>query len=396
MRLWRYCAGGFLYDWLVYVAWTVIPIRAEGFGATATQLSLLQASWSGLYIVSSLAMGLLADRVSKPALARLACLLALAACAALSRVADLGGLWLAIPLLSLGASMFWPAVQGAIGVETEPHRMEKALGLFNILWSLGKSLGFLMAGWMTGHLGPAHTMLAAAAAAGAIALFYPWRSGRPAPRSDPAASLDPSAFRLIAYIANFAVYGVGTILQNQFFKFLTATGRGQALFDRATFFGLFLGLIYLAQTAVFWAMQRNAAWAYRRAPLYATQIAVGATVLLVPWVRSDAVLLLLAAATGAALGFSYASSLYYSLHGPSEHGKFSGIHEAVLGAGALLTLASGFLADLFGDLRLPYWIAAGTSLGAVAVQEAVYRTRARSSSNRSILKSAPSSSPGLK
>jgi hypothetical protein len=62
----------------------------------------------------------------------------------------------------------------------------------------------------------------------------------------------------------------------------------------------------------------------------------------------------------------------------------------------LVPLAGGWAADRWGDLRMPFWIAAAAALAAVAAEEAIYRTSSRRASNRSITKSAPSSSPGLK
>jgi MFS family permease len=102
-------------------------------------------------------------------------------------------------------------------------------------------------------------------------------------------------------------------------------------------------------------------------------------------VRHDLLLLALALPVGVGLGFAYASSIYYSLHGSGEHGKYSGIHEAVLGAGNFaLPLAGGALADALGDLRVPYALAGLAALVAVGVQEAAYRMSATRSSNRSM------------
>ena len=40
MRLQRYCIAGFLFNWLAFVFWTVVPIRAVGFNASSTELAL--------------------------------------------------------------------------------------------------------------------------------------------------------------------------------------------------------------------------------------------------------------------------------------------------------------------------------------------------------------------
>ena len=128
MRLWRYCLAGLLYDWLAYVFWTSVPIRAEEFGATATQLALLQTASTAFYVLSSLLMGRLSDRVSPSRLARVGCLGALAACLLAGRANGLAGLFLVAPVMGLAASFFWPSMQGALGAETDPRIRSSAAG----------------------------------------------------------------------------------------------------------------------------------------------------------------------------------------------------------------------------------------------------------------------------
>jgi predicted MFS family arabinose efflux permease len=394
MRLWRYTLAALVYDAVVFVVWVVIPIRAHALGAGATPLGLLVTVHSVLYTVNSLLMGRLADRASKPLLALLGCAGAASACLILRGAERLETFFVGVPILALSASLFWPSIQGSIGAETPPHRMERALGLFNVMWSIGKSLGFLSGGWLVARAGPAGTLALAAALAGAVALFYPW-TVRPhgSPENRPSENGHP-AFRTLGYISNFVAYGVAAAFQTHFFAFLERRGLGRSM-DPRTFFGLFLGVVFAAQTAGFAILQHGSGWTYRRAWLYGSQGFMAAAAVALIFVRSDWGILAAAPALGLCLSFAYASSLYYSLHNVDKHGKYSGIHEAVLGAGNFLVpLVGGVLADRFGDLRAPYLLAAAGALGAIALQETVYRRISRSREKRSIVKSAPSSSPG--
>src|SRR5204862_5350019 len=132
-------------------------------------------------------------------------------------------------------------------------------------------------------------------------------------------------------------------------------------------------------TAAFVVLQRGRGWTYRRDLLYLSQLLVAAAAGALPFTRSDAILLALAPLVGIGIGFAYASSIYYSLHGPADHGKYAGLHEAVLGSGTILVpLAGGVLADLNRDLRLPYWLAGAATFVAIGIQEIVYRKRPRS------------------
>src|SRR5438552_4587407 len=104
MRLWRYCLAGFLFTWLGFVFWAIVPIAAEKFHPSSTQLALLQTSSSVVYVLSSLFTGGLSDRVSRSALARLACVGGIAACAATVYIHRLGFFYLVAPLMGLAGS----------------------------------------------------------------------------------------------------------------------------------------------------------------------------------------------------------------------------------------------------------------------------------------------------
>ncbi len=378
MRFGRYCAAGFLFDGLKFVFLAAATLRAKQLGASSTELALLLAVYTFVYVPACLLLGRRADRGSKATLARLGVVAGIASCVLAAGAGRLLVLDVAVALVAVASGLFWPSVQGALGAETDPARLEKALGTFNVSWSLGKSLGFAAAGWTFAHLGQAVTVLAAAAAALPVLLLVPGdATGRAAPPRAEAGEERRAVFRTLAYVANFACYGLGATLLSQFVKYLEA--HRPALFEPGTFYGLFMGTVFGAQTLCFAALQRGKAWTYRRGPLYLSQLlAAGAAVALVV-LRNDALALALAPLVGAGIGFAGASSIYYSLHGPADHAKYAGIHEAVLGVSTFLVpLAGGALADLTGNLGLPYWLAAGAVVAAIPVEEVLYRRRSRS------------------
>jgi MFS family permease len=379
MRIWLYCLAGLIYDWLVFVYWTAVPVRAVHLGATATQVALLQTASTTFYVLGSLWMGRVADRASRSLMARIGSLGALVSCLLVAYADSLAGLFLVMPLLGISASVFWPAVQGALGAESPPGELEHVLSRFNVTWSIGKTLGFAMAGWMLAKAGHGWTMTAAALSVLPIVLFYPRDLGaRPRARIEPEPDGHPPVFRTLGYVANFAACGLGGAFQNQFFKYLSQSGF-ETRWDRETTFGAFLGVVFGAQTLAFWVLPRWRGWAWRRGPLYVLQLlGVVAAVLLV-FAPRDWILFALAPALGISLGFSYASSIHYSLHGATSHGKYAGLHEAVLGAGSVLVpLAGGLAADWGGGPRAPYLFAAASVLVAIPLQEWLYRRSSRS------------------
>src|SRR6185436_4573049 len=364
MRLWRYCLAGFLFNWLVFVFWFVVPVRAVALKATSTELALLQTASTVFYVLNSLFIGRLSDRVSRALLARLACVGAFAACALTVGVRSLGQLYLVVPLLGIAGSVFWPSVQGALGAEAGPSRVEKVIGWFNLSWSIGKAIGFAVAGMIVAKYGNAVALWIAAASAVPVLLLYPgdkiirWDG----PREH--ATADLGAFRTIGYVANFLAFGIGGVFQSQFIKYLEPLVVDEE--RRKLYFGLFLGVLYGTQTLLFVVLQRGAAWTYRRSLLYGAQLLCGAAAVGVTFAPGQAALLATAAVVGIGLGFANASSIYYSLHGPADHGKYAGLHEAVLGTGSfLIPLAGGILADQLHDLRMPYWLAGAGTIVAI-------------------------------
>jgi predicted MFS family arabinose efflux permease len=262
-----------------------------------------------------------------------------------------------------------------LGAESRPAQLEKTIGWFNVSWSIGKTLGFVIAGLLISTQGYDHTLWLAVAAAVPILLLYPGNRIVRWDEKHETAAIHRVSFRTISYVANFLAFGVGAVFQNQFFKYLKESGLGIG-WKIQTFYGLFLGVMYLTQTLLFVVLQRGTGWTYRRSLLYGTQLLCAVAAVGVTFLTSDAALLAAAGVVGVSLGFANASSIYYSLHGPSDHGKYAGLHEAVLGAGTILIpLAGGMVADQFHDLRMPYWLAGGATLVAIAVEEIVYRGR---------------------
>jgi MFS family permease len=375
MRLWRYCLAGLILDLLFFMAWHAIPVVALRRGASSTQLALLQTVSSVTYVLVCVFSGRWADRWPKPRLMTLGCLGILTWCAGMALSGSLTALFPLVAIGGISGAIFWPAIQGALGSETPPERMDRALGLFNVTWSLGKAAGFLSAGALSAWLEPSATLWIAAALAIPTWAVLP-RDERPLarPATPHPRGADRAVFRTMGYVANFAAFGVGSAFQNQFLKYLHGTGLGAE-----TYFGIFLGVVYLAQTAAFWLLQRGESWAYRRGWLYASQVLLAGAALGILATPSPGTILALAALMGVGLGFSYASSIYYSLHGPADHGRYAGLHEAVLGAGSFLVpLAGGILADQLGDLRPPYLLASAGVLAAIAVEELIYLRSSRS------------------
>jgi predicted MFS family arabinose efflux permease len=239
--------------------------------------------------------------------------------------------------------------------------LTRQIGIYNLSWSSGKALGFLIGGAMVAQFGATRSIACAALAYAAAALAVP-RLARDAPpvaevrsRGESMPLSERRAFLRATWIANGIAFGLGAVLNHHLPRLFVQRGADA---DR---FGLLLGAIFAAQTTSFLLLARWRAWHYRLRLLLLVQAALAVLAVLFARATQMTMLLPLAVALGLGLGFCYQSSLYYSLHAPSGRGRQAGIHEASLGiAAALLPLAGGFWVRASGDLERPFWLAAAT------------------------------------
>lgn len=378
MRLGRYCAASFIVDCTFYILWTVIPFRAIEMGADSFQLGLLPVVTGATYIVASITFGWLSDRLPHAAMLRGGAILAASGMLLVGMARQLDDLFTLAPIASLGTAMFWPTIQAAIGRESGPKNLGRDLSIFNVCWSAGKALGFLVGGVMLAELKAQGTLNIAAAATGLTIVLLPFREFAPeASIPAPAERAGARGFLRAAWVGNFAAFGVSNILNVHYPKFITAHWE---LGPSEQTFGLFLGAIFVAQTLAFVWLLTTFFWTYRWTPILALMSVMGAAVFLLPAIDHRGWMLLVALPIGLGLGMAYTASIFYSLHGPKRQGLKAGIHEGIIGsANVVPPLVAGWLAERSGDLRWPYWTAAllvALALALQAVLAAGDRTKA--------------------
>ncbi|MHC4608329.1 MAG: MFS transporter [Planctomycetota bacterium] len=397
LRLMRYCVAGMLCDWILYTVFlTVIFLAVEKFGALEATVGLLSGVTPAAYAAMCLVGGPLADRFPRPWLVRFGAGLLGATCIAIVHAGSLAALFVFMPVLGIAGSFFWPSVQASIGAESTGEDLERNIGLFNILWSVGKGLGFLTAGVLYARLGPEATLYICAAGYAAIIVFYPWKEPAEILKEKRRLRTEERPERVpflrMGWIANFVTFGVGAVLAAHLYKFLLDPPRGEWIAGIARSLGIapeeptqlltgiVLATLYVTQTLTFIVMRQWRGWMYRRGRMYAVLFAMGIAATLFALPLPEPALIIMALAVGAGLGYGYAVSIYYSLHTPEAHGKYSGIHEAFLGASSFLApIAAGVLATGCKEPRMSWWLCGAMVVGGVLLQEIIFRRwRARS------------------
>jgi len=403
----RILLSAFLFDGSFYVVGTVVPLAAVALGASAFELGLMPVLGSGSYVLAALLGGHLADCWPRLTMARIGAVLRAGVTLLLLTAHSTGHLLAVLPLFGLVNGLFWPGIQAALPGLAGPRELAGLIGRFNVSWSAGKMLGFALGGILVDRLGYGVPICIAAFAGGVPAVILPRdrinvarglsspeRDGEvgggrsieldgstptgstravPTPAGSTSAGSRPGAmtaatWRRIGWTSNFLLFGVGATLNYHYPKLLDALGFG------GTEFGIFLGIVYLVQTAAFLLFGRWGGWHYRASWLLGAQGLVAGALLILPVLREAWAIWSLAPAIGLGLGMAYSSSLFYSLLGPGGHGRSTGLHEAILASGSfLLPFLGGLAVRASGNLLLPYLLAATVVVLGIFLQGAWLR-----------------------
>jgi predicted MFS family arabinose efflux permease len=371
MRTWPFLVAAFLNDAALYLAFAALPFRALELGAGPVALGALPTLYAGAYMLSASRGGRVSDRVPRLVLARRACLVFAAGALVLGFAPTLPLLFLALPVLGLALGFYWSPLQAALADRTDPVRLPRALGTFNVAWSLGKGSGIVLGGLITDLLDPGLVLWLAALPALVTVFVLPRGVGRadegngpaPAPR-DPGAPAPTETFVRLAWMSNALAYGVVGTVNMHAPELLLAGGAGPSAF------GLLFGAVFLVQTVTFAVHTRH-----RPGPaalLGALALATAGLGLFLA-APSFGVRLLAAVPIGIATGLAYQASLHASLDRAHGRGRAAGLHETLLGAGSsTVPLAGGAAAALTGRLLAPFVLALAVS-GAALISAAALR-----------------------
>ena len=110
-------------------------------------------------------------------------------------------------------------------------------------------------------------------------------------------------------------------------------------------FSLFMGFLILRQ---------NGDWHFRRSYLLGSQLLAGSGLLLFVISGHPMLFALALILIGMGSSVTYYSSLYYAVHLIRKKGRGTGIHESIVGSGALLGPILGGIAAQYAGLRTPY------------------------------------------
>tara|TARA_Y100001934_G_scaffold154267_1_gene184889 strand:+ start:114 stop:1199 length:1086 start_codon:yes stop_codon:yes gene_type:complete len=342
-----------------------VPLLAIEVGGSYDDLGALRATHALTYAVGAFFLGRLADRVGYQR-AMAACCLAMTVIYLgyyrVDAVAQLFGLAL---LTGLGLAAFWPSVQAWLGREQNRAGLRRAIGGFNMSWSLGLIVGPGVAGALYAAYADFSFVLAAILAAAlcvAITLVRV-RESAPVELEEESASIAAARrFLPVAWIANFATFFATGVIRALFPKLATDLGVA------TEHLGYLMALIGVAQFTAFTLVARSDRWQFKLWPLALVQLCALAGLCALAFGDSLFVFAVGLLLHGLLIGFTFTSSGFYSLHSLSPAGRRIGFHEAILGSGNLVGPLLGGLAGEHIGARAPYLLAAGVIAVAMVMQ----------------------------
>jgi MFS family permease len=329
----------------------------EKFGFTGQQNLLLAAAIGLIYIFASVFGGRFGQRRGYFAALRAGLSIMVAAMVAGLLVESHAAHVTVLSIYIVGTCFTWPALEALVSEREPPLRLQRIIGVYNLVWSGTGAFAYFTGGALIERFGLRVLFLiplvvhvlelgltlwlkssSRASAAGVrrvepVVLTEIPLNPRPITRV--------KMFLKLAWLANPLAYiAINTVIP-------TIPALAKRLELSPKFAGFFCSVWLFARTLAFLLLWLWPGWHYRfrwMAGAYLAMLAGFALMLVAPqlWLLISAQILF-----GAAIGLIYYSSLYYSMDVGEAKGEHGGIHEAAIGVGNCIGPAVGAAALQF-------------------------------------------------
>ncbi len=372
----RMCLAAFLMDGAVMVGLLVIPFYAfRQLGGDVALSGTLIAVHAAAYTVACIVVSGQVKRAENGLNWAIVGGILFTLC--ISSLLFVRNVWLAGLLVGVGygcQSLVWPALHSWVGAEPDPAIRARNMGLFNVAWSGGFAVSPLLAGPLYDLDYRLPFLLLFTLGTGSLLLI------RSVPHErDHYGVLTPDllaaraghdraseSLLYAAWVATFIMNMLAGVTRAVFPKRvedLVVSGELRILFEdtpwldlsggAATAYSWLAFVLSFATATAFFTLGRSDGWRHRFRPLLLWQAGAGAAFFCLAYTRSLAVMLACFGVIGAALGFAFFASVYYSLANPERKHARATLNEAYVGAGNFLgSIVFGHLAAQFG-LLLP-------------------------------------------
>jgi len=331
-----------------------LPLFAIHLGAGNIQLGIIGTLGSLAYVLFVPFSGWLSDRIPRNLQAGAGAVLFGALLLVIPFVPTLTWIYPLVALYLIATALIWPALESALCGFSGGVALARSAGWFNVSWSSGATLGFLLAGLLYSR-GPGLVFWLAGGLSIVLGLAFSSLFRAAGCKEQQGGQTRSGSVYLLylSWLSNGMVYFVFNILRNIFPRLAESLG-----FSSADL-GMLLLCLSLAQTVLFVVLNLTSRWHFKFWPIVVALLSTFAGLLIVVFADSLAGFAIGFLLIGASGGVTYSASLYYAVSLESSiAGSRSGWHEFYLGAGAFSgPLIGGLLAHYLGP-KSPYAVSA--------------------------------------
>ena len=341
-------------DFVFSIYYLAAPLLLVDLKANPVQLGLVGTLASAVHMGMAHLMGGLSDRLGRRRLIVAAPLIFCATSLLMTRVREV---WMILAFSvanGLCLSIYWPSLQAWIADRQAGTGLARDIGSFNLSWTLATLAGPILGGSLYGVYAGLPFLMAAAIALMLFLLVFATVHERALPSPEKAELTDIEtqhrhrSFLYAAWAANFASWFILANARYQFPKLARELNLPPHLI------GLLIGFLGFALFSGFFLLRRTDRWHFKRNFLFGAQDLALAGLLLVAVSSRPALFALGFVMIGFCCSVTYYSSLYYSVRILRKKGRGSGLHESILGGGAVLGPLLGGVAATYTGLRAPY------------------------------------------
>lgn len=365
----------FAMDLVISFYFLAAPLTAIDFGANPVELGLIGTFTASCHMLLSNVSGRLSDRVGRrimivtsPILFAITNLLMIM----VTRVEMI----LALAVLNgMALGLFWSPFQAWVADIQSGTGLARDIGSFNMSWTVAHLAGPAISGLLFSIDPRLPFLFAAGLAIILIVVISASVKDRKTSPHTPTGVLESKeaegqiAFLYAAWAANFASWFILANARYQFPKLAWELSIGPLAI------GLIIGFVGLAEFLTFFFLRMSGRWHFQKLPLFGAQL-LGAMGMVVMFLgKSEITFALAFLLIGTCCGTTYYSSLYYTVLLQKKKGRGTGLHESIVGSGALLGPILGGVAAYFVGLRAPYAFAFLVLAIAVGVEWTLLRKK---------------------
>lgn len=361
-------AAPFGMDLVLSIFYLAAPLALIELKANPVELGLSGTITSSVHMGMANFLGPLSDRLGRRRLIITAPVIFSGSCLLMTMAGQVKVILVLSALNGLGLALFWPSFQAWIADLQTGSNLARDIGSFNMSWTAAHIVGPIFSGFLYSLHPRLPFFVAAAVSLTLFLLTYAFVRDRKLPPGEKGEPKESEVshwhknFLYAIWVANFVSWFVIGNARYQFPKLARELAMSPHLI------GLLISCIGLSQFFGFFILRRSDRWYFKRLYLMGAQVLAAIGTLLISLFSEQTLFALAFILIGLSSSVTYYSSLYYAVYLHEKKGRVTGMHESIVGSGALLGPILGGIVAHYASLRAPYLLCFAVLLMAIAAE----------------------------